>query len=549
VTSVTPDDALRAWATHGGTTIDWTRPDAYAQGIRAASQFLPAQQAAGFAALRYRDATGHWPELGCGHRAGTCTGPGPCDTTPFGAGKNWVNKVGGLPAYIRAVAHAFTRNGLPESEAIARAVGVIRNWAEGKGNVTAATRARAAKALAEWEAKKAAAHGSSKRSAGHPAVDAALSGIRDDGLNETGSASALLPTAPLPKLPTHRFKPKPDDAEHCATCGATRDAAVHQAKGERGLAAVSSALEAAGFRHAGHGHHAVPSGHLTRNRRQTLTAIHRQADNLEPAVQRAMAGLFAQQKRATIDRLNGRRGQQMIRAATPPDDPTPPPSPRQPPEQPAPLVDASQVYDMAFWAGKIRDTLDPILGAVVSLTADRFAAQLGEHEARSSLGAVGQVLDERLARLAQLVSQTTFDDVAQVLRQGVIQGQTIAQMTAALEKLFDDAQSNRAPTIARTETLGTLNQAAATYADNLPADVVAGREWLSAHDDRVRPTHVEADGQIRAMGMPFEVGGFPLAFPHDPAAPPSETVNCRCSVAYLTPAEYAKRTQPASVAA
>jgi len=97
----------------------------------------------------------------CGHPvdlAGVCTGPGPCDTKPFGAGDNWVNKAGGLPAYIRAVAHAFTRKGMPESQAIQRAVGVVRNWAEGKGGVTAQTRARAAAAIAEWEAKKAKAH-------------------------------------------------------------------------------------------------------------------------------------------------------------------------------------------------------------------------------------------------------------------------------------------------------------------------------------------------------------------------------------------------------
>lgn len=90
--------------------------------------------------------------------AGVCTGPGPCDTTPFGSGSNWVTKVGGLPLYIRAVAKAFRRQGHPESEAISRAVGVVRNWAEGKGNVTPATRARASAAIAEWERKKTQAH-------------------------------------------------------------------------------------------------------------------------------------------------------------------------------------------------------------------------------------------------------------------------------------------------------------------------------------------------------------------------------------------------------
>lgn len=90
--------------------------------------------------------------------AGVCTGPGPCDTTPFGAGDNWVNKVGGLPLYIRAIAKALRRSGHSESSAIATAVATVKRWAAGGGGVSAETRARAAAALAEWERKKAQAH-------------------------------------------------------------------------------------------------------------------------------------------------------------------------------------------------------------------------------------------------------------------------------------------------------------------------------------------------------------------------------------------------------
>jgi peptidoglycan hydrolase-like protein with peptidoglycan-binding domain len=90
--------------------------------------------------------------------AGVCTGPGPCDVTPTGSGKNWVTKVGGLPLYIRAIAHALRRSGHSESDAIQKAVGIVKNWASGQGKVTPATRARAAAAVAEWERKKAQAH-------------------------------------------------------------------------------------------------------------------------------------------------------------------------------------------------------------------------------------------------------------------------------------------------------------------------------------------------------------------------------------------------------
>lgn len=89
--------------------------------------------------------------------AGVCTGDGPCVTTPTGTGNNWVSRAGGLPPYVRALVNAFKRKGVPESIAVQRAIGVLQNWASGRGDVTAETRARAAKAIAEWEALKAKA--------------------------------------------------------------------------------------------------------------------------------------------------------------------------------------------------------------------------------------------------------------------------------------------------------------------------------------------------------------------------------------------------------
>lgn len=107
--------------------------------------------------------------------AGVCTGPGPCDTTPFSASTtdNWVARAGGLPLYIRAIAKALVRSGHSESAAIQIAVNRVKVWAAGGDNVTAATRARAVAALAEWERKKAGAHLST--TGGSEAIDLAVS--------------------------------------------------------------------------------------------------------------------------------------------------------------------------------------------------------------------------------------------------------------------------------------------------------------------------------------------------------------------------------------
>lgn len=58
---------------------------------------------------------------------------------------------------------------------------------------------------------------------------------------------------------------------------------------------------------------------------------------------------------------------------------------------------------------------------------------------------------------------------------------------------------------------------------------VGGRKrWLSRDDERTRPTHVAADGQVQPLHQAFQVGGYPLRFPHDPLGPAAEVMNCRC---------------------
>ena len=80
--------------------------------------------------------------------------------SPFSTSKtsNWVARVGGLPAYIQNVAKGIMKSGKAESSAIASAIAVCKRWASGGGNVSQEVQAAAAKAIAQWEAKKAASH-------------------------------------------------------------------------------------------------------------------------------------------------------------------------------------------------------------------------------------------------------------------------------------------------------------------------------------------------------------------------------------------------------
>jgi len=95
----------------------------------------------------------------------------------------------------------------------------------------------------------------------------------------------------------------------------------------------------------------------------------------------------------------------------------------------------------------------------------------------------------------------------------------------------------RAETIARTEAkraLGSGNQLLwnqAVASGKLDEDQVT-KTWLTVGDHKVRPAHVELDGQTVGLNDPFTCSYGEIAYPGDPGADPGMTINCRCTAIY-----------------
>ncbi len=94
----------------------------------------------------------------------------------------------------------------------------------------------------------------------------------------------------------------------------------------------------------------------------------------------------------------------------------------------------------------------------------------------------------------------------------------------------------RAETIARTETMRTVNMARnealnqMTDQLDLPREAVT-RTWRATQDARTRDTHAEMDLQERGIEEPFESSsGAQMMYPGDDSlgAGPDEILNCRC---------------------
>jgi uncharacterized protein with gpF-like domain len=133
------------------------------------------------------------------------------------------------------------------------------------------------------------------------------------------------------------------------------------------------------------------------------------------------------------------------------------------------------------------------------------------------------------------VEQSTRDEVGKVIRTGLAEGQTVAQMQAVMvqNQAFSPMRALR---IARTETTRSLN------AGNIEAmkaardkGVELQKEWISARDSKVRSTHqAKADGSGldgKRVGLDEQFTSSSGATGNGPGqmGSASENINCRCT--------------------
>lgn len=110
------------------------------------------------------------------------------------------------------------------------------------------------------------------------------------------------------------------------------------------------------------------------------------------------------------------------------------------------------------------------------------------------------------------------------------------QVTRMVDRYRERMLKYRSEVIARTEALRSVHEGAEEmYRQAIDAGTLdqanLTREWNTAKDERVRGSHRAMHGQVQPFGSPFISGlGNELRYPGDPAAPPEDTIQCRCSI-------------------
>lgn len=192
----------------------------------------------------------------------------------------------------------------------------------------------------------------------------------------------------------------------------------------------------------------------------------------------------------------------------------------------------------AAWLARYR----ALIGATVRLGAGDVRGDVGLSFSLQNPRAQAAI-QRRVTRLAGHVTETTLQRIRDVIATARAEGLGITEVAARIrDQAFDGAITRtRALTIARTETVGALNEG--RWLGATQDGVMQAKRWLSQRDARVRDSHeaAEAAGWL-AMPDRFPNG---LLYPHEPGAPAAEVVNCRCTLLYTdqSPAE-ANRGSP-----
>lgn len=201
------------------------------------------------------------------------------------------------------------------------------------------------------------------------------------------------------------------------------------------------------------------------------------------------------------------------------------------------------------YINKLKDKIQPLIEKYVKELAEKSLKNLAEtFKAKSEVKKVDDSdenfwyfdenifnensviwIENHVIKFAPEIQQTTHDSVVRSLKEGYEAGETIDELSDRLDKLpaFD---RNRSIRVARTETIAASN--AGEFESYNQSDYVIGKQWLSSHDDRVRPDHAVANGQKRKVDEPFNIGGYKLMFPGDSSlgAPAREVIHCRCTM-------------------
>ncbi len=113
--------------------------------------------------------------------------------------------------------------------------------------------------------------------------------------------------------------------------------------------------------------------------------------------------------------------------------------------------------------------------------------------------------------------------------QGIMQGESVGKIATRVQGV---AEMDRRAALRNARTMVTCAQNSgrqAAYDRGEKKGIHGVKQWVAAHDERVRASHAAIDGEQVETDKRFSNG---LMYPGDKSGAPAEVYNCRCAMVY-----------------
>lgn len=187
------------------------------------------------------------------------------------------------------------------------------------------------------------------------------------------------------------------------------------------------------------------------------------------------------------------------------------------------------LFNEALWIKRFGKEGKPFIGGVVETVGQSVMGDLAvgiDFDIQNPR--VQRYLGDKLAKYSKDVNDTTLEALRKTLREGVEAGESIPNLRKRVQHVFDVANKSRAIKIARTETASAANKA--TLEAYRQSEVVEKKEYLAALDERTRPSHAAANGQIVGLDEMFVLGSGVETEAPGQSGVAEEDINCRCTI-------------------
>ncbi len=190
-----------------------------------------------------------------------------------------------------------------------------------------------------------------------------------------------------------------------------------------------------------------------------------------------------------------------------------------------------------------QDLIKKFTSQVDKALADAYQYGFDSTLAKFVFGPPNEAATEYLAKYAAQevtnITQTTMDQMRDVLTQAFKDGISPGEVTKRVREKFDQIDQGRAATIARTETLSAVSAGRQEKRDAWKAefpDRKLQKQWVTSQDERVRGdpsglypkaefSHYDMDGEVVDSDKDFSNG---LAYPREQGGEAGNIINCRC---------------------